>query len=283
VLTRRLTPFLLAFLAACDGGAHAVESAAREEAPCPACLGRAPVAAEASAPAPLPEIQVAAWAGEWDPALGTATVKGVAKFDGTPRRRRPIEFAQEPHCAKVHEGREILDESSVVGEDGTVQNVFVYVKEGLDAWKFPVPAEPVVIDQIGCIYVPHVAGMQLGQKLKFRNSDPVLHNVHGQPKRNPEFNFGQTKQGMETEVDIKRAEVMIPVKCDVHGWMQTYVGVVKHPYFRVTGEGGAFELSGLPPGKFVIEAWHELYGTLSQEVEVGDKETKEIVFTFSRK
>jgi len=260
-------------LAACGGPSPSERDVARPASDEPCCRAPAP-------PGDSPEVQVAAWAGEWDPSLGTACVKGVVKLDGRPPERRVIDMSKVDYCAKSHADKPPLEESVCVGEGGAVANVFVYVKEGLEAWKFPVPEAPALIDQSKCAYVPHVLGMQLGQTLRFRNSDPINHNVHGLPKRSPEFNIAQAKEGLENDADIRRAEVMIHVKCEVHDWMHAYVGVVKHPFFRVTGESGTFDLSGLPAGKFTIEAWHEVFGAQTQEIEVGDKETKELTIVF---
>ncbi|MGQ0614173.1 MAG: carboxypeptidase regulatory-like domain-containing protein [Planctomycetaceae bacterium] len=215
----------------------------------------------------------------WIPSRGTATLRGRVRLEGESPPRRNLDLRTEPHCHAMH--AEFPDESILVDADGSIRNVFVYVKSGLEAWRFPVPSDPAIIDQIGCIYVPRLLGMQLGQKLVFRNSDPILHNVHGTPRRNREWNFGQARQGMETEVEIRRAEVMIPVQCDVHGWMRSYVAVLRHPFFRVTGAGGTFEMTGLPPGDFTIEAWHEEFGTRTQQVALSGAESKELSFTFS--
>ena len=138
-----------------------------------------------------------------------------------------------------------------------------------------------MIDQVGCRYTPHVFGMRVGQTLKIRNSDATLHNIHATPAANPEFNMGQPIQGMEFDRTFDAAEVMVPFKCDVHGWMNAYVGVLDHPYFAVTGDDGNFDISELPPGDYVVEAWHEELGTQTQNVTVGEGGTAEVSFTFT--
>jgi hypothetical protein len=122
--------------------------------------------------------------------------------------------------------------------------------------------------------------MRTGQKLEILNSDPTLHNIHATPKSNSEFNTGQPIQGMKTEHTFNSQEVMVPFKCDVHGWMNAYVGVLDHPYFAVTGPDGKFSLKGLPPGTYTVEAWHEKLGATTQSVTLAAKETKDVSFTF---
>jgi hypothetical protein len=213
-----------------------------------------------------------------DPAVA-ATIRGVVAFEGEALVAVEIDMSEEPACAEKYTAGPPMTHD-VVAENGRLANVFVYVKEGLEG-TFPVPADPVVLDQDGCRYHPHVLGIQVGQTLLVRNSDPTLHNINAQPSVNRGFNISQPQAGMESRRDFRRPEVMIPVKCDVHGWMGSYIGVLDHPYHSVSAADGSFSLSPLPPGTYVIEGWHEVYGTAKQEVTVGDGETAEISFTFS--
>ncbi|MFQ5506177.1 MAG: carboxypeptidase regulatory-like domain-containing protein [Planctomycetota bacterium] len=215
----------------------------------------------------------------WDAALATATISGVVKLEGTPPPRRPIDMSQEAHCAEHQEG-EVLSEDVIVNPDGTLRNVFVWIKEGLGGYKFPVPEEPVVLDQLNCQYVPHVVGVRAKQELKIHNSDPVMHNIRATPKRNKKFNFSQHSKGQEDSRTFPRREIPIKVKCDVHGWMGAYLCVVENPFFQVTGDGGIFELGKLPPGTYTVAAWHELYGEKTRSLTVGDTETKKVEFRF---
>jgi plastocyanin len=172
-------------------------------------------------------------------------------------------------------------ETYVVGTDGkALGNVFVYVKDGLGDLTFDPPSTAASIDQKNCRYHPHVFGMQVGQTLEIMNSDPTLHNIHAVAKNNREFNQGQPLQGVKSTHTFTAPEVMVPFKCDVHGWMNAYVGVLPHPYFAVTDNAGSFALNSLPPGTYTIEAWHEKLGTATQTVTVGSKETQNVSFTF---
>ena len=166
----------------------------------------------------------------------------------------------DPNCPKRRRAPQ-FQATFLVGSDGkSLGNVFVYVKDGLGNYVYDPPAGNATIDQKGCRYTPHVFGVRVGQKIEIINSDPTLHNIHATPKANSEFNTGQPMQGMKTEHTFTAKEVMVPFKCDVHGWMNAYVGVLDHPFFAVTGEDGKFTLKGLPPGTYTVEAWHEKLG-----------------------
>ncbi len=214
-----------------------------------------------------------------DPAIA-ATILGTVNFEGTPPAASAIDMSEEPVCADKHTaGAPMTQQVSVT--DGKLANVFVYVKEGLGDMQFSTPSVAVVLDQDGCRYHPHVLGVQAGQDVSIRYSDAVLHNLSSQPSVNRGFHVSQPQAGMESTRDFRSAEVMIPLKCDVHGWMNAYIGVLDHPYYAVSASDGTFSLDGLPAGDYVIEAWHELYGTLTQNVTVGEKESAGIIFLFS--
>ena len=213
-----------------------------------------------------------------DPATA-ATITGRVIVEGTVPRPEPLVMEGDPVCTTAA-GAALTTEYFVAGPENGLENVFVSVKSGLGTRTFPAPAAPVVLDQRGCHYTPHVLGVQVGQPLEILNSDDTLHNVHAAPKVNEEFNIGQPMKGMKTTRTFTAREVAILFKCDVHGWMNAYVGVVEHPFFAVTAGGGRFSLKTLPPGTYEIEAWHEKLGTQTQTVTVGEKETKDIRFTF---
>ncbi len=208
----------------------------------------------------------------------TGTVTGKITFEGTAPAPAPIRMTSDPNCAPA--GTTASTETLVVGSGGGLQNAFVYVKDGLGNRTFPAPATPVVLDQQGCHYVPHVVGIQVGQPMEIVNSDATLHNVHALPKQNGEFNQGQPLKGMKNVHTFTTKEVMVPFKCDVHGWMNAWVGVLDHPFFAVTSADGSFSLKGLPPGTYTIEAWHEKLGTQTQMITIGEKETKDVAMTF---
>ncbi|HEX7050002.1 MAG TPA: carboxypeptidase regulatory-like domain-containing protein [Longimicrobiales bacterium] len=212
-----------------------------------------------------------------DPATA-ATITGRIALEGTPPAREPIDMSEEPTCAAKHPSG-ATTQDVIVGEGGGLQNVFVYIKEGLGDRAFPAPSEPVVLNQDGCLYHPHILGIQPGQTLTIRNSDGLLHNISVAPTENRGFNVSQPVN-METERSFDVPEVMIPVECDVHGWMHAYIGVVDHPYYAVTAADGSFTIPNLPPGDYVIEAWHEKYGVQTMNVTVGASETKQIQFTY---
>ena len=187
----------------------------------------------------------------------------------------------DPACVKANEGHSPTQET-FVGDAGALGNVFVYVQSGISG-TFPAPTTAFVFDQKGCHYTPHVFGVQVGQPIEIVNSDATLHNIHAMPKTNQEFNTAQPIQGMKTShtFTAKEESVVIPFKCDVHGWMNAYVGVLDHPYFAVTKNDGSFSIPNLPPGKYTLAAWHEKLGTQTLEVTVAAKEAKsDANFTF---
>ena len=211
-----------------------------------------------------------------DPATA-GSVTGRISFEGAVPKPTPIKMASDPFCEKQGAA---VSETIVVGADGGLKNVFVYVKDGLGTLRFPVPATPVVLDQKGCRYDPHVFGVQAGQPVEIVSSDATLHNIHALPQANREFNTGQPVPGVPHRHTFSTKEVMVPFKCDVHRWMNAYVGVLDHPFYSVTSDAGSFELKGLPPGTYTIEAWHEKLGTQTQTVTIGEKETRSVQFSF---
>jgi plastocyanin len=215
-----------------------------------------------------------------DPATA-GSISGRVAFEGPVPVPQAIRMDSDPNCAG--QGSNAADETLVVGRTGALQNVFVYVKDVLGNLRFPVPSAPAVLDQKGCRYVPHVLGTQVGQPVEVRNSDPTLHNVHAIPETNQEFNTGQPIQGMKHTHTFTTTEVMVPFKCDVHGWMRAYIGVLDHPFYAVTDAAGGFALQGLPPGTYTIEAWHESLGRQTQAVTIGTSEAKDVAFTFTPK
>jgi plastocyanin len=213
----------------------------------------------------------------FDPSTA-GNITGSVMLEGEPPASETIRMNSDPVCVK--EATNTETDYYAVGDSGGLGNVFVYVKEGLQG-SFPPDSSTVILDQNGCRYTPHVLGLQVGQTLQVVNSDPTLHNIHATPTNNPEFNTGQPIEGMTFDRTFDSAEIMVPFKCDVHGWMNGFVGVVDHPFFSVSGNDGSFDISTLPPGSYVIEAWHEELGTQTQEITVAEGETAQVSFVFS--
>ncbi len=236
-----------------------------------ACSQQEKPAAQTETVAPTP-------ADFFDPAKGTAVIKGEIRFDGSAPAPAPIRLTSDPVCMSLHQTP--LYSEDLLVSNGKLENVFVYVKQGLEKYSFATPKEPVTLDQKGCRFEPHVGGIMVNQDMRIVNDDPTLHNVRCVAEKNPQFNIGQPLQGGESTRRFESPEVMIQFRCDVHKWMRSYFGVLPHPYFAVTGKDGSFTLKNLPPGDYLIEAWHEKLGRQSQKVAVGDKEAKEISFTF---
>ena len=199
---------------------------------------------------------------------GPGTVAGKVSFDGEPPARSALKMAADPNCKP---GPESLSETTIVAADRGLKNVFVYVKEGLGDGVYETPSQPIVLDQIGCRYEPHVFGVFVNQPIEIKNSDPTLHNVHAVPKANAEFNFGQPNEKAPSVTKMfDKPEIGISFQCDVHGWMRSYANVVTHPFFAVTKDDGSFEIRGLKPGTYTIEAWHERLGTQTQQITISD-------------
>ncbi len=214
------------------------------------------------------------------PATGQATgaITGTIEFSGTAPDPVVLEMAADPFCLASHQGEVVTAETLVINDNGTVRWAFVYVKEGAAASSGA--AARVALNQQGCTYQPHVMGMQAGGTVQITNSDRTLHNVNAQPLNNPGFNVAQPIPGMSIERSFPDPEVMILVRCDVHPWMQAFIGVVPHPFFDVSGEDGSFELQGLPAGDYVIEAWHETLGVRTLNVSVTAGQTATADFSF---
>jgi hypothetical protein len=211
-----------------------------------------------------------------------ATIKGYIRFTGPPLAAETVRIDADRACVALAGSDQQSLDRVLVGEDSGVQDVFVYIKSGLEKITFPVPSEPVVIEQEKCRYVPRVVGVRVGQPLHIRNGDPLLHNVRSDSEINQPFNQGQPVQGMVFAHTFTTREVMVPVKCDVHAWMRTSVGALEHPYFAVTGGDGEFSLRDLPPGTYTLAAWHDTLGTLEQTVTLAAKESRDVELTFAR-
>jgi plastocyanin len=214
--------------------------------------------------------------------VSLADVTGKAVLDGPAPKPKEINMKAVPQCAAAH-ADPVYDESIVVGGGGELKNVVVYVKDGAKLGG-AAPTTPVELDQKGCMYVPHVVTVMVGQELKAKNSDGFLHNVHGLAKDNGEFNFPQQQKGQENKIDATKAVETYKVKCDVHPWMSAWVVVLDHPYSAVTGDDGQFTIKGLKDGKYTLVAWQEKLGTQEAQIEVKDgKATADFKFAPKKK
>lgn len=203
-------------------------------------------------------LSVVALAGLWQSALA-GDVTGKVTLKGTPPAEKTIAF--DDTCSKL-QPTVTATRHYVVGKDGGLANVFVYISKGLEGKKFAAPSEVAEINQQGCNYEPYVSGVMIGQPMRIKNSDPIMHNIHALPKvdGNAEFNFAQPSQGDVNDTkwasSITAPEVMVKLKCDVHPWMFAYVGVQNHPFFAVTDKDGNFKIANVPPGAYTLTAYH---------------------------
>ena len=247
----------------------------------PALLLALTIACGSKEPATTAEEQkpAAAEGKTWQPNGDEGTITGKVAFQGQAPKFPAIAMDADPVCASMHSGR-VYPEAVVVNDNGTLRNVFVYVKTGLEGKAMAVPDQPAVLDQKGCQYDPHVLGIQAGQNLKVVTSDKTTHNIHPMPKVNRDWNISQPPGADPIIKSFSRPEVSVPVKCNQHPWMRAYIHVVSHPFFAVTGADGTFQIKGLPPGKYELEAIQEQLGASTQQVTVPAKGTTAVDFSY---
>jgi len=206
----------------------------------------------------------------YQPTGEEGSVTGKVNFEGQAPKFKPLSMDADSVCAAKHSGP-VYPDVVVANSNGTLANVLVYVKTGLEGKAFATPSDAVVLDQNGCIYKPHVLGIQARQSLRVTTSDNTTHNIHPMPKVNREWNLSQAPGADAITQSFTRAEVSIPVKCNQHPWMKAWIHVMSNPFYAVTGDAGTFELKGLPPGEYEIEAVHEQYGAQAMKVTVAAK------------
>lgn len=215
-----------------------------------------------------------------DTAASASGISGKISFEGTPPERTIIEAEGDPKCALMHKDSPLLSEKIIVGDNGGLANVFLVVENPPEG-EYAAPDSSVVLNQVGCVYTPHVLGIQVGQTLEIQNSDDTTHNVRAVARKNKPFNLGQPAGSKPREKSFKNAEDGIRLKCDIHRWMTAFVFSVEHPFFAVSDETGAFSIAGLPAGDYSVRAWHESLGEQTGTLTVGDDGIGEINFSFS--
>jgi plastocyanin len=232
---------------------------------------------EAAAPPPGTAAPAAGAPAAGGGGKGTASISGKITYDGAVPAPEKVKLSADPKCQGMHP--QGLEKRAVRVSNGGLADVFVWVKSGISG-TYPPPSDAVVLDQKGCNYEPHIITVQAGQPLKIRNDDDTLHNIHPRPTVNQEFNIGQPRKGMENTHTFDKQEIMIPVGCDVHPWMRSYISVVGHPFFAVSKDDGTYEIKGLPAGDYEIEAYHEKLKTMTGKASVKDGEAAKLDLAF---
>jgi plastocyanin len=221
------------------------------------------------------------------PAAGIAappnggTIGGKVTLSGAPPKSKPLDLSKEPDCVKMHASNPLYSENVVVGSGNSLRNVVVYISAGASD-NYQGSNAQGLFDQQGCHYATHVLALRIGQEVKISNSDPFSHNIHPLAKVNREWNKMQPA-GTPPFTYAYDHEEIIPIKCNIHPWMQGYFVILKTGHFSVTGDDGRFSLPDLPPGHYVVTAWHEAYGTQSKEITINGSESVSLDFSFAAK
>jgi plastocyanin len=214
-------------------------------------------------------------------APSNGVISGKVTLSGAAPKYKPLNMSKEPECVKLHASDPMFPENVVTGPGNTLRNVVVYISAGAND-NTPVPATPVFYEQKGCHYTTHVLAFRVGQEVRISNNDPFSHNIHPLARINREWNKLQPPDTPPFSYSYEHEE-FIPIKCNIHPWMQGYFVVLRTSHFAVTGEDGEFVLPELPPGHYTVTAWQETYGTISKDVTITGGETEPLDFTFVAK
>jgi hypothetical protein len=224
--------------------------------------------------------------GERVKAAGEGTITGTVKLTGTAPHMKGIDMSKDPYCDALHKTNPAKLENVVVGANGGLQNVVLYLSDGLAASAASaVPSQEPEFDQKGCMYTPHVMAVDVNQKFKVVTSDQTTHNIHPLPAPgtgNIGWNKSQPPGAPPIENTWKAEEVAIPVKCNIHPWMHGWHVVVKGPY-AITDDNGNFTIKNVPAGSYTVTAWQEEYGTQTAKVTVAGGQAAKTDFTFKAK
>jgi len=213
-------------------------------------------------------------------ASGTGEIVGKVYFRGKAPMLRPIRMDKDPVCASQQSGT-VLPEDGRVNENGTLPNAFVHISKGTGNLSAPAPTKPATLTQKGCLYDPHVLGIVVGQRLQVISEDQTTHNIHIRPKENREWNVTQQPGQLLVTTKFSHPEIMIPVRCNLHPWMEAFIGVVSNPYFAVTGDDGSFVIRGVPLGDYTLAIWTATFGTQERQATVRSGESTTVDFTFA--
>jgi plastocyanin len=210
---------------------------------------------------------------------GNGVITGQVDFEGTPPKRIRVSTASDPVCAELHPGPMYLEDYAV-NPDGSLPNAFVYVESGLGAGSYPVPKQPAVLTQVGCMFRPHVFGVMAGQPIEIVSKDQTTHNVDFVPRKNRGWDRSLLPGAAPLYIRFRKPEIMIPVTCNAHRWMYAYVGVTTNPFYAVTGSDGRFTIAGLPAGVYGLSVWTATFGTQEQQVVVNENQSSAVHFVF---
>jgi plastocyanin len=205
-------------------------------------------------------------------------VQGEVKLaaDATVPRPTPVENTTDPAvCGRA----QTLGDYVVSSRNRGIQHVIVTV-EGVPSDRMAAAVAPdrLVLDNRRCSFLPHASVLTVGSTIESLNSDPILHTVHFYGPKEANVALPIKDMRVSTRVD---ASGMIVVKCDVHGWMQAYVKVDTHPFHAVSDASGTFRIPAVPPGDYVLHAWHEKLGDRRENIRIRAGETTRLTITFA--